>query len=763
MSDLPQPVIRPASRWSALWVLPLIALAIAAWLGWKAYNESGTQATIRFDDGEGISVDRTEVLYKGISLGKVSHIKVAEDSRGVIATININKDAEKYLRSETRFWLVKPRVSLAGVTGLETLVSGQYIAIQPGGGEAARDFVALRDPPPLTSNLPGLHLTLKAERLGSLIQGSPVYYRQLEVGQVEGYQLGSDPRGVEVKIHVREEDAHLVRKHTRFYNASGISVSGGLDGFKVHSESIISLAAGGIAFFTPGNHEDSPPTNSSPFKLYSDYEAAEAGYKVVLHVRDVAGLNPGRTPVMFNGVQVGTMKSLSMNEDYTGATAELMMDPRTESLMNAGSEFWTVKPSMSLAGVTGSEALVKGNYLAVRFAKHGRPAREFTIRSKAPPLNTDAPGLHLVLFSDHLNSIDIGSPILYRQMQVGSVQSYQLSHDQQRVVIGIHIEPEYASLINSSTRFWNASGVTLTGNLNGVQVKSESLQTLIAGGIAFSTPDLKAKRVGDAHRFSLFKDQDEAIRKGTLIELRMDNGEGMKPGTPLNFRGLKVGQVEDVELADDLASVRVKVRVTDAEDRIASLGAQFWVVKPELGLLRTENLGTLVTGRYIEVSPAARAGVAKTRFDVLPEPPNTLDKELGLHLVLSASRRGSLKPGVEVSYKEIPVGKVTRLELSSEANRVLVHILIEPRYASLIHAGTRFWNASGVAVDASLFRGVKLRSNSFEALLEGGIAFATPEQDMGKQALPGQTFVLFDEVEPEWQGWSPKIKLGNAN
>jgi paraquat-inducible protein B len=714
---------------------------------------------IRFDDGEGISVDQTEVLYKGISIGKVSDIKVAEDNHGVIATANINKDAVKYLRAETRFWLVKPRVSLAGVTGLETLVSGQYIAIQPGGGEEKRDFSALRDPPPLTSNLPGLHLTLKAERLGSLIQGSPVYYRQLEVGLVEGYQLGSDPRIVEVKIHIREEFAYLVRKHTRFYNASGISVSGGLEGFKVHSESIISLAAGGIAFFTPDNHEDSPPTNGSPFKLYSDYEAAEAGYKVLLHVRDVAGLNPERTPVMFNGVQVGTMKALSMNNDYTGATAELAMDPHTELLMNEGSEFWVVKPSISLAGVTGIDALVKGNYIAVRFAKKGHPAREFSIRTKAPPLNTDAPGLHLVLSSDRLNSVDIGSPILYRQMQVGSVQSYQLSRNQQQVIIGIHIEPEYASLINSSTRFWNASGVTLMGNLNGIQVKSESLQTLIAGGIAFTTPDFKAKRVVDVRRFNLFKDEDEAMRKGTLIELRLDNGEGIKPGTPLNFRGLKVGQVEDVVLADDLSGVRVKVRVTDAESRIACEGSQFWVVKPELGLLKTENLGTLVTGRYIEVAPAVRTGVAKTRFEVLSEAPNTLDKDPGFSLVLSASRRGSLKPGVEVSYKEIPVGKVTRLELSSEANRVLVHILIEPRYAPLVRAGTRFWNASGVTVDASLFRGVKLRSNSFEALLEGGIAFATPEKDMGKAALPNQTFVLFDEVEEDWLKWSPRIKL----
>ncbi len=151
------------------------------------------------------------------------------------------------------------------------------------------------------------------------------------------------------------------------------------------------------------------------------------------------------------------------------------MDPRVEDMLLEGTEFWTVKPSISLAGITGLEALVKGNYIDVRFAKSGAPSREFTIRPKAPPLNTDAPGLHLVLTSDKLGSIDIGAPILYRQVRVGSVQSYQLSRDRQRVVVGVHIEPEYAHLVNTSTRFWNSSGITLTGNLSGVQVKSESL------------------------------------------------------------------------------------------------------------------------------------------------------------------------------------------------------------------------------------------------------------------------------------------------
>ncbi|MCR7841632.1 MlaD family protein, partial [Pseudomonas aeruginosa] len=127
-----------------------------------------------------------------------------------------------------------------------------------------------------------------------------------------------------------------------------------------------------------------------------------------------------RTPVMFNGVQVGLVKSIDMDKDYSSATADLAMDPRVEDMLLEGTEFWTVKPSISLAGITGLEALVKGNYIDVRFAKSGAPSREFTIRPKAPPLNTDAPGLHLVLTSDKLGSIDIGAPILYRQVRVGS-------------------------------------------------------------------------------------------------------------------------------------------------------------------------------------------------------------------------------------------------------------------------------------------------------------------------------------------------------
>src|SRR5690606_1811239 len=202
-------------------------------------------------------------------------LKVTADLQGVIATLEVMKKAEGYLSQDTRFWLVRPQVSLAGVTGLETLVSGIYIGVEPASGEPRRDFVAFKEPPNLSDSQPGLHLTLKAERLGSLDKDSPVYYRQIQVGRVKSYQLGEDQRTVELKVYIEPAYSHLVRKHTRFWNASGLHVQAALGGVKIHSESLLSLLAGGIAFATPEHRQDSPPTDPAlPFRLYPDFDSA---------------------------------------------------------------------------------------------------------------------------------------------------------------------------------------------------------------------------------------------------------------------------------------------------------------------------------------------------------------------------------------------------------------------------------------------------------------------------------------------------------
>lgn len=765
MTDLPLAKTRPASNWSAIWVLPLIALLIGGWLAWRAYSDAGIQIELIFASGEGIQAGKTELMYKGMAVGKVTDISLdtSEKKRGVVAKLEVNQELEQYLRSGTRFWLVKPNVSLAGISGLETLVSGNYITFSPGTGDTTRSFTALAQEPPMSDDVPGLHITLKAERLGSLNRDSPVFYRQIQVGQVKSYTLGEDQSTVEVKVFIEPKYAHLVRKHTRFWNASGISVDADLSGFKLRSESLASIVAGGIAFATPEHRKDSPPTDPAlPFRLYEDYDEAQAGIKVVVTLSDFEGLQEGRTPVMYKGIQVGSLKTLKVDRDLNSATAELTINPLAEEYLVEGSEFWVVKPSISLAGITGLEALVKGNYIAVRPGEKGKPpARNFVARSKAPPLDLGAPGLHLVLFTDQLGSIEVGSPVLYKQIKVGSVQSYQLARDNSQVVLGVHIEPDYVHLVNTSTRFWNASGITLKGGLSGVEVKSESLQTLLSGGIAFETPDLQAVRSDrQVQRFALHADRDSALQLGQQISIRVADGDGLQPGTLVRYKGLEVGKVENLSLTDDLQAVILNVRITQAAEQIAREGSRFWVVKPELSLTRAANLGTLVSGQYLEVQPAGQRGARRTEFVALASAPNQAVREEGLRLVLSAPRRGSIKPGVIVSYREVPVGKVVDFELGPTSDRVLIHVLIEPRYAPLVRSGSRFWNASGIGVDAGLFKGVKVRTESLEALLEGGIAFATPNNpEMGGPAQPGQTFALFDEPQEAWMQWAPKIVL----
>jgi len=765
MNDLPKAKIRPASNWSAIWVLPLIALLIGGWLAWRAYEQAGIDIQIIFASGDGIQAGKTEVIYKGMPVGKVKTLTLDDTGarRGVIATVEMDKDVEPFLRTNTRFWLVKPSVSLAGVTGLETLVSGNYITAAPGDGEPERKFTALNEVPPIADSVPGLHLTLKAERLGSLNRDSPVFYKQIQVGVVKSYSLAADQTTVEVKVFIQPQYASLVRKHTRFWNASGVTVNADLGGFKLRTESLASIVAGGIAFATPEHRKDSPPTDPSlPFRLYEDFDAAQVGIKVNVKLSDFEGLQAGRTPIMYKGIQVGTLKTLKMNDDLATASAELALDPRSEDYLVEGTEFWVVKPVISLAGITGIEALVKGNYIAVRPGEKGNPpAREFVARAKAPPLDLSAPGLHLVLYSDVLGSLEVGSPVLYKQIKVGTVQSYQLARDRKRVAIGVHIEPEYANLVNNSTRFWNASGITLSGGLSGVTVKSESLQTLLAGGISFETPDPKAAPTKRVQRFTLHPDRENALQKGTVINIRVDSGDGLKPGTPIRYKGIDLGKVETVALTDDLQAVQLTARITESADKIARVGSQFWVVKPELGLIRTANLDTLVSGQYLQVQPAAKASVAQTNFVALNEPPVLATQESGLKLTLSAPRRGSIKADVPVTYREVQVGKVTGIELGATADRVLIRVLIEPRYAALVRGGSRFWSVSGFSVDWGLFKGAKVRTESVESLLQGGIAFATPEGDqMGAPAKAEQTFVLNEEANDEWLKWAPKISLG---
>ncbi len=760
---LPEALVEKKRGIPLVWLLPLIAACIGGWLVYKNVTEGDIAVTLHFSSGDGLSPGKTEIRYQGIVIGKVDTLALEKDLKGVVAQAAIDRRAKRALNSETLFWLVKPEVSFGGVRGLDTLLSGNYIAVKPGDGTPQRDFIALSEAPPVDDGSAGLALILNADSLGSLHVGSPVHYRKIKVGAVVSYQLTPDNQGVSIKIHVDSGHAHLVRQNTRFWNSSGLTVSGSLPYIKLKTDSLASLVAGGISFDTPPFENPGEASRQlDSFKLYQDYEDAQAGIRVRIHLDSAEGLTAEHTPVKYKGMTVATVRQVKPNTDFSGVIAEVLFDPSADVALNSSTRFWLVEPRVTLSEISGLSTLISGTYLEMDFGE-GEPQREFTALDTPPTLDNSKPGLHLKLKTDRLGSLSRGSEIYFRQIPIGSVQGYALTQNREHILLDIVIEPEYSKLITPHTHFYHASGLKISGGLNGLEVKTESLMSLMKGGIAIYNPEMAPEmgvgtHVANGHQFVLHPDLDSAANRGPTLTIEFSNGEGLKVGSPLKYQGIEIGEVETIALNPANNRVKATVTLLPSASHLARETSRFWITRAELGLSNSANLGTLISGVYISVSPGS--GRSRYHFHGLDKAPTSGRETEGLQLVLQAKQLGSIKPDVPVYYRDVPVGKVTGYALGSTAQFVDIDISIENRFAPLVTKNSRFWNTSGIGIDFSLFKGAKIRADSLESILAGGIAFATPDES--DAATTGTRFTLYEEADPLWLQWNPQIDLPSS-
>lgn len=751
---------RPQRKFSAVWLLPLVAVALSGWLMYKNFIEHGLVVSVSFANGSGITVGKTPVMYQGIDVGQVKALQLDEDLKGVTATLELSRQIEPLIREKTEFWLVQPQISLSGISGLDTLVEGNYISFKPGEGEPREHFTALYEPPPLASNVPGLRLRLQADALGSLAVGAPVLYQQIAVGEIEGYQLLEE--GVEIIARINPLHQHLVNSSSRFWRQSGVKVNAGLQGVQIDAGSIASILAGGVTFET--SDKDRPGVESdAEFRLYESREKAQGSRRVMVLFQNPEGLNVGAS-VRLRGQEIGRVESWQFSDDNPAEGADVTLEIKApyHRFLNADTQFWLVKPEVSASGVSGLDALIGGPYVSVKLSAEGGEVPErYTALSEPPQARVQAPGLRIELRSDELGSVSVGSKVYFRKIPVGQVETVELSA--RGVRVGVFIHERYAHLVHRESMFWNASGINVSGGLGGINIQAESLATIVAGGIAFHTPQVaKPQAAWEGLRYKLHPTYESTlVDVSREISLRFSTGSSITKGTEIKYQGIKVGEVYGVELDEDMNGVTVSARLSPSAKGLAREGSQFWLVKPQLGLAGTRNLETLVTGTYITVRPGS--GKARNNFVALDKPPSLEKPKSGLNLVLTAPQRGSIKEGVPVLYRDVPVGEVFAYELSADATHTLIHINIKPRYANLVRKGSKFWNSSGVNVDVGLFKGANIRSKSIESLLEGGIAFATPENAAHEPAVTqGSQFVLHTKVDDRWLKWSPKIPLGTA-
>lgn len=326
---IPHAVAVPKPRWaiSLVWIIPIVAAVLGGWLALHYLLSKGPTITIHFENAQGVEAGKTKVRYKDVDIGTVTEIAIAKDRSHVIVTAEIEKRAENLIVEDTRFWVVRPRITYTGVSGLGTLFSGAYIGVDAGrSAKQQTSFAGLDKPPAVTSDSRGRLFMLHAEDVGSLYIGAPVYFRRVAVGQVTGYTIDDDGRGVTLDIFIDAPNDRFVTSNVRFWHASGIDATLQASGLRLNTESLLSILVGGIAFEPlPDVPAGDAAKAGTAFTLYSDKAAAfkHTGAKVhtyLLYFKEsLRGLAPG-APVDFHGIAIGEVKNISVEYDREGKT-----------------------------------------------------------------------------------------------------------------------------------------------------------------------------------------------------------------------------------------------------------------------------------------------------------------------------------------------------------------------------------------------------------------------------------------------------------
>jgi len=266
-------VRRPRWRFSIAWVVPLVAAIVAGHLVYEHFRELGPMITIAFIDAAGVKPGQTEIRYRGVPIGEVQRVDLSDDRGRVVVSARLRRSAASIARDGSVFWIVRPQLGPTSITGLNTVLTGPYIQVLPGTGKALTTFTGVDHPSP-TLDRRGLNIVLATAHVGSVRNGSPIYYRGIEVGTVIDAQLSSDATSARVNVFIEQPHTRLVRIGSRFWSVSGLDVHVGLfKGLDISLESLRSLAIGGIAFATPD--AGGPPAKAGTIFVLHDQAEKE--------------------------------------------------------------------------------------------------------------------------------------------------------------------------------------------------------------------------------------------------------------------------------------------------------------------------------------------------------------------------------------------------------------------------------------------------------------------------------------------------------
>ncbi|WP_305829490.1 MlaD family protein [Photobacterium leiognathi] len=677
---------------SPLWLLPLLALILAGWLLFKAVNEAGERIQIHFNDAVGLVAGRTTIRYQGLEVGIVRDVSLSKDLKSIYVTADIYPEAVNILRKNTRFWLVKPKASITGISGLDTLVSGNYIALLPGDGPEATKFTALENQPADTPLEDGLKLQLKAPNLGSISIGSQIFYKKIPVGEVFNYTLSDNKKEVVIDALIKPRYANLVTDKSRFWNVSGMRADIGFNGVDVQFESLSALIAGAIAFDSPDKGTAIEPNHL--FKLYPDINTAGRGIAITIALPDNNNISDSGSPIMYRGLQIGKITDVSLDDKTNKIVAHAAIEPSMREYLNSGSRLLLEEAEVSLNGVKNIGNLVRGNFLRLIPGK-GETTRNFTAITR-DTLEEQQPGVATFkLYAEQSFGIKRGTKLRYKGLTVGRITNVELSGD--RVNFDVLVQPEYTNLIRSSSRFFVDGGIDASITSRGVDVSIPPADQLISSAISFTS--VGSSKINKS--YTLFKNRsladlaDEKLKGYSTINLFAEKLPPVSEGSPVLYRNLQVGEVIDFALQDD--GVNIKLNIEKKYRHLITSRTVFWNrsgIEVEAGLngvkLVTDPLSTLIKGGIAFDNMDQVSNRIGSKYKLYPSLSDA--QHFGQLITLTASDARSVSNNTEIKFQGVTIGQIINIEPDFHKGNVRIQARLYPKYAKKIaKSDSYFW------------------------------------------------------------------------
>lgn len=681
--------VKRKRRLSPFWLLPVIALMIAGWLVYSTIKERGSSVTIDFVSADGIVAGRTPVRYQGVEVGTVQNIKLSDDLKSIKVEASIKSDMRDALRKGTQFWLVTPKASLAGISGLDALVGGNYIGMMPGPGEEESHFTALETQPKYRVNTGELLIHLHAGSLGSLSTGSLVYYRKLPVGKVYDFDISRDNSGVNIDVLIERRFTDLVKKDSRFWNVSGLKANVDFHGAKVEMESVAALVNGAIAFDSPNSSEKADSDQNYP--LYPDLAHSQRGVIISLDLPSGNKLSEGHTPLLYQGLEVGTLTKMTLGKDQR-VVGELTLNPSVADLMRSGTRIEMNTPQLSLNNAD-LGTILAGSTLEL-IPGDGEPRQHFTVVDSSQKL-LQQPGVQtLTLSAPQSYGIDSGQPLTMNGFQVGKVISRELVGETVRFRAAI--EPRYAGLLRKNTKFIVNSRVDVKFGLDGVRMLGTSAQEWLDGGIQV-VPGNQGEAQANYPLFANREMADQGIlgdKPLPTLTLSAQSLPDIQSGSIVLYRKFQVGEIIDVR--PTAHSFEVDVYIQPQYRKLLTANSIFWAE----GGARVQINGN---GLTVQASPLNRALKGAISFDNLDGAvlakgaPRRLyasenaARAVGSQIILRTYDASKLSAGMPIRYLGIDVGQLETLKLSTETNQVQAQAVLYPEYVqTFARSGTHF-------------------------------------------------------------------------